>query len=46
MKADIPDRQVRAKTGREQMQQHACAKAGLFDHLVGAGEQRRRDREA
>ena len=31
-----------ARSGREQMQQHCV----LFDHLVGAGEQRRRDFKA
>jgi hypothetical protein len=37
-----------ATTGREQMQQHALQKPTLLllDHLVGAGEQRRRDIEA
>jgi hypothetical protein len=34
--ADIPDRPLRAKSCREQMQQTNS----LFDHLVGAGEQR------
>jgi hypothetical protein len=37
VKADIPDRQLRARTGREQSQQGSP----LLDHLVGAGEQRR-----
>jgi hypothetical protein len=35
-----------ANSGREQMQQTTCAKCALFDHLVGAGEQRVRDGEA
>jgi hypothetical protein len=35
--ADIPDRQLGAITGREQSQQNLR----LFNHLVGAGEQRR-----
>ena len=38
VKADIPDRQVCAITGREQTQQGSS----LFDHLVGAREQGRR----
>ena len=37
--ADIPDRQLRANSGCEQMQQATS----LFDHLVSAGEQRRRN---
>ena len=36
---DRGERQLRAKTGCEQSQQTNS----LFDHLVGAGEQRRRD---
>jgi hypothetical protein len=32
------ERQLRARSGREQMQQHCV----LFDHLIGAGEQHRR----
>jgi len=39
--ADIPERQVRATSCREQMQQPAWANDRLFDHLVGAGEQGR-----
>ena len=42
MKADIWDRQLRAKTGCEQSQQTTQ----LFNHLVGASEQRRRHFEA
>jgi hypothetical protein len=43
----LPDhhRQVRAITGREQMQQ-INASMRLFDHLVGAGEQGIRNLEA
>jgi hypothetical protein len=45
LKADIRRRQPRcplwANNCREQMQQTAC----LFDHLVGTGEKRRRDRQ-
>jgi len=38
---------ISARTGREQMQQHAVrGKAELFDHLVGARYQRRRYFEA
>jgi hypothetical protein len=37
-RADIRNRQLRAITGHEQSQQINS----LFDHLVGAGEQRRR----
>ena len=33
-------------TGREQMQQRRAQKAGLLDHLVGAGEQCGRHFEA
>jgi hypothetical protein len=40
------ERPFRAKTGREHMQQTMCANARLPDHLVGAGEQRRRHGEA
>ena len=40
--ADIFVRPVRATSGREQMQQHAWAKPDLLNHLVGAGEKRRR----
>ena len=36
------NRSVSAISGREQMQQHAWAKPDLLNHLVGAGEQRRR----
>ena len=42
VKADIPDRQVRAITGREQPQQIAA----LFDHLVGAQKDRCRHVQA
>jgi hypothetical protein len=41
-RADIRNRQLRAITGREQSQQNLR----LFDHLVGAREQRRRHFEA
>ena len=40
--ADIPGRQLRARSGREQMQQVAP----LLDHLVGAREERLRHSEA
>ena len=33
-------------TGREQVQQHRARKARLFDHLVGAGQQRQRNIDA
>ena len=38
MQADMRWIRLRAKTGREQSQQNLP----LFDHLIGAGEQRRR----
>ena len=41
VKADIRDRQLRAKTGHEQLQQGNF----LLDHLVGKSEQSRRDVE-
>jgi len=36
---------VRSITGREQMQQHECAKPDLLDHLVGENVELRRNRE-
>jgi hypothetical protein len=39
-------RQKSATSCREQMQQMKRAPMALFDHLVGAGEQARRDIEA
>jgi hypothetical protein len=43
--ADIIEPPVSAKSGREQAQQRRAV-ARLFDHLVGAGEQRRRHLDA
>jgi hypothetical protein len=37
---------VGAKSGREQMQQTCVQMPGLFDHLVGARQERLRDRQA
>jgi hypothetical protein len=45
-RADIPDRQVRANSCREQMQQNACGGPALFDHLISKGEQLRGNFEA
>jgi hypothetical protein len=39
---DVPARPFRAKTGRERVQQVTWRLRTLLDHLVGAGEQRRR----
>ena len=33
-------------SGRKHVQQYCCRRANLFDHLVGAGDQSRRDFEA
>jgi hypothetical protein len=33
-------------SGRKHVQQYWCRRANLFDHLVGAGDQSRRDFEA
>src|SRR5262245_35591364 len=43
---DHPAMSQSAMSGRKQVQQCWCRRANLFDHVVGAGEKRRRDGEA
>ena len=37
----MPALRIRAMSGRKQVQQCWCRPANLFDHLVGAGQERR-----